>query len=358
MVKTAGKRSGKKNYSRSEVMELLYTLKAILPVGPEDWAQSLRRKYNGLYRKQIPTGDPNCPKHVKLAKRIKYLIKCKEGVGDGQEPYGIETGYQTNTEDEEYIASSGEEQEEDDDFDDDNIPPIPPLGQPSQTMTQQSQQSTTQQSTEPTQPAQQSTEPTQPTQQSTEPTQSTQPPLCQPSQPTQAEPELNTPTARNNNSTPTAPINVPPRIVVPRSRSRSASSSSSSQQFPAAPASPSPTSTQQSKRQYCRNANTSTTNNSTNRRQEILDFLIEDSEREREQRIEYQRLEREQREAALESLKAAIVDVATIFLTGLRPNSNPNSISNPPQPVDPNNSNSPPRPAMPAIPLKSLVVPV
>eukprot|EP00536_Pseudo-nitzschia_multiseries_P016629 jgi/Psemu1/46974/gm1.46974_g len=117
MVKTAGKRSGKRNYSRREVMELLYTLKAILPVGPEDWAQvglihndnfpdtnrsveNLRRKYNGLYRKQIPTGDPNCPKDVKLAKRVKYLIKCKEGVGDGQEPYGMEEGYQTNTEEE------------------------------------------------------------------------------------------------------------------------------------------------------------------------------------------------------------------------------------------------------------------
>eukprot|EP00536_Pseudo-nitzschia_multiseries_P017783 jgi/Psemu1/52542/gm1.52542_g len=141
MVKTAGKRSGKRNYSRREVMELLYTLKAILPVGPEDWAQvglihndnfpdtnrsveNLRRKYNGLYRKQIPTGDPNCPKDVKLAKRVKYLIKCKEGVGDGQEPYGMEEGYQTNTEDEEYIASSGEEQEEEnDDSDNDNIRP-------------------------------------------------------------------------------------------------------------------------------------------------------------------------------------------------------------------------------------------
>eukprot|EP00536_Pseudo-nitzschia_multiseries_P013673 jgi/Psemu1/35988/gm1.35988_g len=123
MVKTAaGKRTGKRNYSRREVMELLYTLKAILPVGPEDWAQvglihndnfpdtnrsveNLRRKYNGLYRKQIPTGDPNCPKDVKLAKRVKYLIKCKEGVGDGQEPYGMEEGYQTNTEDKEYISS-------------------------------------------------------------------------------------------------------------------------------------------------------------------------------------------------------------------------------------------------------------
>eukprot|EP00536_Pseudo-nitzschia_multiseries_P010879 jgi/Psemu1/27299/gm1.27299_g len=276
------KKAGEKNYSRSEVLELLYTLKAILPVGPEEWAQvaqihndnfpdtnrsveNLRRKYNDLYRRQIPTSNPNCPKEVKLVKKVKYLIKCKEGAGDGQEPYRMEEGYQNNTEDKEYIVSSGEEEEEDD-SDDDNIPSIP-LGQPSQTTTQPTQQSMEE-------PTQQSME---------EPTQPTQPPLCQPSQPTQ-EPELNsTPTAINNTL---AAINVPPRIVVPRSQSRSASSSSSSQQFvPAARASPSPTSTPQSKRQYRRNVNVNTNtntntsstnnNNTTNERQEILDFLID-----------------------------------------------------------------------------------
>eukprot|EP00536_Pseudo-nitzschia_multiseries_P012569 jgi/Psemu1/32481/gm1.32481_g len=193
---------------------------------------------------------------VKLAKRVKYLIKGKQGVGNGQEPYGMEEGYQNNMEDEEYISSGEEEEEEDDDSDDDNIPPIP-LGQPSQTTTQPTQQSMEE-------PTQQSTE---------EPTQPTQPPLCQPSQPTQ-EPELN--------STPTAINNTPTTI----------------------------------NRQYRRNAtNTNTTDNTTNGRQEILDFLIANSE-----------------QAALESLKAAIVDVATIFLNGLRPNSNSN----------PNNSNSNP----------------
>eukprot|EP00536_Pseudo-nitzschia_multiseries_P013762 jgi/Psemu1/36286/gm1.36286_g len=291
------KKVGEKNYSRSEVLELLYTLKAILP--------NLRWKYNGLYCKQIPTGDPNCPKEVKLAKRVKYLIKFKEGVGDGQEPYGMEEGYQNNTEDEEYIVSSGEEQEEeDDDSDDDNIPPIP-LGQPSQTTTQPTQQSMEE-------PTQQSTkEPTQPTQ-------PTQPPLCQPSQPTQ-EPELNTPTA----------ISVPPRIVVPRSQSRSTSSSSSSQRFvPASRVSPSPTSTPRSKRQYHRNAtNNTTTNNTTNGRQEILDFLIANS-----------------KQAALELLKAAIVDVATIFLNRLRPNSNSNPNNSNSHPNN-SNSNSDPPPA-------------
>eukprot|EP00536_Pseudo-nitzschia_multiseries_P018737 jgi/Psemu1/230122/e_gw1.3024.8.1 len=115
-----GRRSGVIGYSRTELLEFLHALKKILPVGPEEWAQvaqihkdnfadtnrsiqNLRRKYGNLYRKQIPTGDPNCPEEVKLAKRVKWLIKSKEGVGDGEEPYKMETGYQNNTEDKEYI---------------------------------------------------------------------------------------------------------------------------------------------------------------------------------------------------------------------------------------------------------------
>eukprot|EP00536_Pseudo-nitzschia_multiseries_P015274 jgi/Psemu1/41848/gm1.41848_g len=142
-----GRRSGGKNYSRSEVLELLHTLKAILPVGPEEWAQvaqihkdnfpdtdrsvqNLCRKYNDLYCKKIPAGDPNCPKEVKLAKKVKWWIKGKEGVGDGQEPYEMETGYQNNTEDNGYIHSEDDDDNDDDDSDDDIIPLIVPLSQP------------------------------------------------------------------------------------------------------------------------------------------------------------------------------------------------------------------------------------
>eukprot|EP00536_Pseudo-nitzschia_multiseries_P014594 jgi/Psemu1/39354/gm1.39354_g len=268
-----GRRFGVINYSRTEVLELLHTLKAILPVGPEEWAQASQ-----IHEDNFPDTNQSVANLLKLAKRVKWLIKGKEGVGDGEGPYNMVEGYQNNTEDKEYISS----EEEEDGSDNDNIPLIP-LCQPSQR----------------TQPTQQSTEPTQPTQQPTQPT--------QPSQTTQ-EPIV---------------INVPATIV-PRSQSQLASSSSSSQRF--VPSSPSPSSTPQSKRQYHRN---------TNGRQDILDFLRENSELEREQRREDHWLEREHRkavfqaqrqqtEAALELLKAAIVDVATIFLNGLRPNSNSN----------------------------------
>eukprot|EP00536_Pseudo-nitzschia_multiseries_P004979 jgi/Psemu1/11415/gm1.11415_g len=81
-----------KNYSRSEVLELLHTLKAILPVGPKEWAQvaqihndnfpdtdrsvpNLCRKYNDLYQhNKVPTGDPNCPEEVKLVKRVIIIL--------------------------------------------------------------------------------------------------------------------------------------------------------------------------------------------------------------------------------------------------------------------------------------------
>ena len=48
------------------------------------------RKYATLYRKPIPTGDPNCPEEVKLAKRIKYLIGNKASVGDAEEEFNLE----------------------------------------------------------------------------------------------------------------------------------------------------------------------------------------------------------------------------------------------------------------------------
>jgi hypothetical protein len=43
-------------------------------------------------RKKIPTGDPRCPKEVKLAKRIKRNISLRADVGDGKEEMDLITG--------------------------------------------------------------------------------------------------------------------------------------------------------------------------------------------------------------------------------------------------------------------------
>ena len=125
-----GRKAGAVNYTREETMHLLEALKAILPIGPDEWNEvlslhsvvyptrdrnSISRKYNILHRKSIPTGDPHCPPEVRMAKNIKYLIGAKADIGDAEEHYDLVNGYDSN---------------------DSNIPPAqlaaPPLCQPSQ----------------------------------------------------------------------------------------------------------------------------------------------------------------------------------------------------------------------------------
>jgi hypothetical protein len=79
------------DYTPEEVIHFLNIAVSIKPVDLTGWqrvlqehnlvyahmnrtAESLRRKYNQLQRKKIPTGDPNCPEDVRLAKRVKYSI--------------------------------------------------------------------------------------------------------------------------------------------------------------------------------------------------------------------------------------------------------------------------------------------
>ena len=107
MTTTAAKstRVGQGNYSPVEITHLLEILQRVQPIGSEEWQQcvdehnlvypgrckqSIMRKYATLYRKTIPTGDPNCPPAVKLAKKIKYLIGAKAAIGDGEEEFNLE----------------------------------------------------------------------------------------------------------------------------------------------------------------------------------------------------------------------------------------------------------------------------
>lgn len=43
---------------------------------------SLKRKYNQLHRVEIPTGDPDMSKEVRLVKKVKYLIGERAVLGD------------------------------------------------------------------------------------------------------------------------------------------------------------------------------------------------------------------------------------------------------------------------------------
>eukprot|EP00536_Pseudo-nitzschia_multiseries_P003461 jgi/Psemu1/7825/gm1.7825_g len=122
-----GHKPGASNYSQAKLLQLLNTIKELLPINkfPESDrnAQNLCRKYmNLLYCRQSPTGNPNFLEEVKLAKRIKKFIGDRVHVGNcGDGEFDWEEGCRNSN-------SSGE----DDnlvDVSDDNIPP---LRQPSQ----------------------------------------------------------------------------------------------------------------------------------------------------------------------------------------------------------------------------------
>jgi hypothetical protein len=83
------------DYSKEETLHFLNIAASIKPADLPGWqrvlqehnltyahmnrtADSLRRKFNQLNGKKIPTGDPKCPEQVRLAKRVKLSIN--EGV--------------------------------------------------------------------------------------------------------------------------------------------------------------------------------------------------------------------------------------------------------------------------------------
>ena len=107
-----------KGFTKAETTTLLKAIESIVPIDTEGWneihnafnskhtprgVEGLKRKFNKLANKPVPTGNPNMPEDVKLAKSIKGKLFCHSGA--------------TNlSEDEEE-----EEEEEEEEVDDDNI---------------------------------------------------------------------------------------------------------------------------------------------------------------------------------------------------------------------------------------------
>ena len=136
MPSLGGRRAGSSNYTDAEVRNLFGVLREVLPIGPDEWQEALDkhsenypgreldsicRKYATSHRKPVPTGDPTCPWLVREAKAIKYLIGQKAELGDGEEMFDIEGGTFTT-----YTTL-------------DAAADAPPLRQPSQEVTQQTQ---------------------------------------------------------------------------------------------------------------------------------------------------------------------------------------------------------------------------
>ena len=100
----AGRRQRGSQFRSVELMHLLDIMLSVLPIGPQEWEEvaelhsvsfpgrdvvSLRRKFTTLHRKKIPTGDPNMPPAVRLAKQVKYAIADKAELGDGTGEFDI-----------------------------------------------------------------------------------------------------------------------------------------------------------------------------------------------------------------------------------------------------------------------------
>ena len=104
-----------KGFTKAETMTLLKTIEQIVSMDVEGWnevheifnskhtpqgVEGLKRKFNKLTNKPVPTGNPSIPEDVKLAKSIKGKLFHCSGV--------------TN-------LSEEEEEEEEEELDDDNI---------------------------------------------------------------------------------------------------------------------------------------------------------------------------------------------------------------------------------------------
>ena len=83
-------------FTTHELESLADAVEDIIPMSNTDWdtvsevhnesfpglnmtSDSLKRKFQEMARTKIPTGDPNCPHHIRIAKRAYYkLIKASD----------------------------------------------------------------------------------------------------------------------------------------------------------------------------------------------------------------------------------------------------------------------------------------
>ena len=101
-----GRRNGAGTYHMAERCNFLRIMLEVLPIGPDQWAEvasrysvnfpgreadSIRRKYNELHKKNVPSGDPNIPEDIQLARRVKYEIGIKADVCGDEDSYTVES---------------------------------------------------------------------------------------------------------------------------------------------------------------------------------------------------------------------------------------------------------------------------
>ena len=120
-----GKRGFK--FTADELESLAESVEEIVPISSTEWervwnqhisffpdrnrtAESLKRKFQEMARVKIPTGDPECPRHIRIAKRAYYaIVKATNGsTGGGSDDW---EGGGLGEEEEEEGEDNGEESE-------------------------------------------------------------------------------------------------------------------------------------------------------------------------------------------------------------------------------------------------------
>ena len=84
-------------FTARELENLADTVEEIVPISHTEWdrvrdqhseffpeqnrtTESLRRKFQWMVKMKIPTGDPNMPRHIRVAKRANYaIVKATDG---------------------------------------------------------------------------------------------------------------------------------------------------------------------------------------------------------------------------------------------------------------------------------------
>ncbi|KAI7946386.1 hypothetical protein MJO29_010913 [Puccinia striiformis f. sp. tritici] len=92
--RSSGRQPGSNGYSDEDCMALVEIVKEILPLGSNEWEQvhelyseyarangrtardadPLKTKFKALFNSKKPTGNPNCPVHIREAKRANVMI--------------------------------------------------------------------------------------------------------------------------------------------------------------------------------------------------------------------------------------------------------------------------------------------
>ena len=110
-------RGAGRRFTITELENLNEVIGRVLPIGGVEWEEvanlhsqqypehqrdsvNLRRKFKEMYNVRIPTGDPECPGHIKTAKRLHIQIQQRSDA-DNMDGNGLDMGVEDDVVDEE-----------------------------------------------------------------------------------------------------------------------------------------------------------------------------------------------------------------------------------------------------------------